>query len=174
MDLLSETLSHIELLLDQGGWVLWLILLASLLMWALIIDRYYFLLMLYPARSQQLVKEWRQRQERRSWYAQRIREGMISEAASSLRQYLLPIKALTVVLPMLGLLGTVIGMIQVFDAMTAFGRGNIRGFAGGISVALITTMAGLVTALSGLYFSVNLEHRVERSIQQTADLLRRE
>lgn len=171
---MPDTLFHTELLLHQGGWVLWVILLVSLFMWALIIDRYYFLLVRYPARLQQLVEKWQRRRERRSWYAQRIREGMISEAAGSLRRYLLSIKTLTAVLPMLGLLGTVIGMVQVFDTMTAFGSGNVRGFAGGISTALITTIAGLVTALPGLYFSANLQHRVERSIQQTADLLRRE
>jgi biopolymer transport protein ExbB len=97
---------------------------------------------------------------------------MIAEISSHLRRFLLPIKTLTAVLPMLGLLGTVIGMIQVFDVMTVSGTGNTRGFAGGISVALITTMAGLVTALSGLYFSANLEHRVTRTIEQAMDLLR--
>jgi biopolymer transport protein ExbB len=141
-------------------------------MWALIVERYYFLLVLHPIHLQQLMEAWQQRQERRSWYAQRIREGMIAEVSSNLRRFLLPIKTLTAVLPMLGLLGTVIGMIQVFDVITVFGTGNTRGFAGGISIALITTMAGLVTALSGLYFSANLEHRVARTIEQAMDLLR--
>jgi biopolymer transport protein ExbB len=172
MGALSDNLFRIEWLLEQGGEVLWLILIVSLLMWVLIIERYYFLLVLHPAHLQQLIEAWQQRPERRSWYAQRIREGMIAEVSSHLRRFLLPIKTLTAVLPMLGLLGTVIGMIQVFDVMTVFGTGNTRGFAGGISVALITTMAGLVTALSGLYFSANLEHRVTRTIEQAMDLLR--
>ena len=51
-------------------------------------------------------------------------------------------------------------MIQTFDVITVFGNGNARGLAGGISVALLTTMSGLVTALSGLYFSANLNERV--------------
>ncbi|MGR6034976.1 MAG: MotA/TolQ/ExbB proton channel family protein [Candidatus Nitrosoglobus sp.] len=172
MGALSDDLFRIEWLLEQGGEVLWLILVASLLMWVLIIERYYFLLVLHPAHLQQLIEAWQQRPEHRSWYAQRIREGMIAEISSHLRRFLLPIKTLTAVLPMLGLLGTVIGMIQVFDVMTVSGTGNTRGFAGGISVALITTMAGLVTALSGLYFSANLEHRVTRTIEQAMDLLR--
>lgn len=121
---------------------------------------------------QQLIAMWQQRTEHRSWYAHRIREGMIAEISSHLRQFLLLIKALTATLPMLGLLGTVIGMIQVFDSMSVSGAGNTRGFAGGISVALITTMAGLVTALSGLYFSANLDHQVKRAIEQAMDLLR--
>ncbi|ABA57127.1 MotA/TolQ/ExbB proton channel family protein [Nitrosococcus oceani] len=174
MGVLSESLFRIELLLEKGGIVLWLILMASLLMWALIVERYYFLLLIYPARLQQFLKQWQQRQDRQSWYAQRIREGMVAEISASLHRFLLPIKTLAAVLPMLGLLGTVMGMIQVFDVMTVFGTGNARGFAGGISIALITTMAGLVTALSGLYFSANLEHRAQRAIQHTRDSLRRE
>jgi len=171
---LPDILFRIELLLERGGGVLWLILITSFVMWALIIERYYFLLLIYPGYLQQLIEEWCQRRERHSWYAQRIREGMLIELSLNLRTFLLPIKALTAVLPMLGLLGTVIGMIQVFDVMTVFGTSNVRGFAGGISVALITTMAGLVTALSGLYFSVNLEYRAQRALQHARDLLRRE
>ena len=71
------------------------------------------------------------------------------------------LNALTTILPLLGLLGTVSGMIKVFDVITVFGTGNTRGMASGISEALVTTMAGLFTALSGLYFVANLEHRAE-------------
>ena len=84
------------------------------------------------------------------------------------------IKTLTMALPMLGLLGTVHGMIQTFDVMTVFGTGNTRGMAGGISIALITTMGGLLTALSGLYFSTQLQQRVTRTVDNVADALRRD
>ena len=84
------------------------------------------------------------------------------------------IKTLIVALPMLGLLGTVDGMIQTFDVLTVFGTGNARGMAGGISVALITTMGGLLAALSGMYFSTQLEQRVARSVDNVADALRRD
>ena len=53
------------------------------------------------------------------------------------------------------------GMIKVFDVITVFGTGNTRGMASGISEALVTTMAGLFTALTGLYFVSNLESRAE-------------
>ena len=174
MESMPDTLFRIELLLERGGGVLWLILIASFVMWTLIIERYYFLLIIYPTQVRQLIDRWQQRQERYSWYAQRIREGMLAELSLNVRKFMLSIKTLTAMLPMLGLFGTVIGMIQVFDVMTVFGNSNIRGFADGISVALITTMAGLVTALSGLYFSANLEHRAQRALQHARDLLRRE
>lgn len=174
MAVTPDSLFRTELLLHRGGWVLWAILAASCLMWALILERYYFLRVRYPGYLRALIAQWQRRRERRSWYAQRIRQGMIAEAAGGLRRHLLSIQTLTGVLPMLGLLGTVIGMVQVFDTMTAFGSGHVRRFASGIATALVTTIAGLVTALPGLYFSANLEHRVARAIHHTADSLRRE
>ena len=88
------------------------------------------------------------------------------------RRYLAPFRTLTEALPLLGLLGTVSGMIDTFDVMTLFGSGNLRGMAGGISSALFTTMAGLVAALSGLYFSANLESRARAEERRMEHLLK--
>jgi len=71
---------------------------------------------------------------------------------------------LTQVLPLLGLLGTVTGMIKVFETINAFGTGNARGMSAGISEALITTMAGLTAALLGYFFASNLEWRAQRAV----------
>ena len=174
MDSLSNSLFQIQLLMESGGMVLWLILLASVLMWSLIIERYIFVYFQHPRQVKQLIVEWQQRRDRTSWYAHQIRQGMIAESRVALTRYLMSIKTLTVALPMLGLLGTVDGMIQTFDVMTVFGTGNTRGMAGGISVALITTMGGLLTALSGLYFSTQLSQRVSREVDNVADALRRD
>ncbi|MCY4056998.1 MAG: MotA/TolQ/ExbB proton channel family protein, partial [Gammaproteobacteria bacterium] len=73
---------------------------------------------------------------------------------------------------LLGLLGTVWGMVQVFETLTAFGTGNARLMASGVSQATIPTMAGLVAALSGLYFSVWLKQRAQRKMEELADGLR--
>lgn len=174
MDLLKDNLFQIQLLMESGGTVLWLILFASVLMWTLIIERYVFVYFQHPKTLQTLIASWQQRSDRRSWYAAQIRQGMIAESQIALQRYLTSIKTLTAALPMLGLLGTVHGMIQTFDVLSVFGTGNTRGMAGGISVALITTMGGLLTALSGLYFSTQLEQRVAREVDNVADALRRE
>ncbi|WP_273149431.1 MotA/TolQ/ExbB proton channel family protein [Methylophaga thiooxydans] len=174
MDSLTDSLFRIQLLMESGGFVLWLILLVSILMWSLIIERYLFVYIQHPRSVKSMIDEWRQRQDRTSWYAQQIRQGMIAKNRVSLQRYLMSIRTLTAALPMLGLLGTVNGMIQVFDVMTVFGTGNTRGMAGGISVALITTMGGLLTALSGLYFSTQLTQTVSRKVDNVADALRRE
>ena len=75
------------------------------------------------------------------------------------------------VLPLLGLLGTVSGMIQVFDAVAFSCTGSARLMAGGVSAATIPTMSGLVAALSGLYLATYLEQRATTEVKRAEDLL---
>jgi len=89
------------------------------------------------------------------------------------RRYLLVVKTLMAVLPLLGLLGTVTGMISVFDVMAFAGTGNARLMAAGVSKATIPTMSGLVAALSGLYFATWFEQRAGREVERVEDLLGR-
>ena len=157
--------------LDQGGPVLTAILVLSIVLWIFILERYRYLYLSYPHERQAIINLWQRREDRSSWHARRIREGLIAEITAALRRFLLPISALTMVLPLLGLLGTVTGMITTFEVMTAYGTENARGMAAGISQALLTTAAGLVTSLAGLYFSSNLEHHARVEIQKASDLL---
>ncbi len=75
------------------------------------------------------------------------------------------------ILPLLGLLGTVTGMIQVFNVMAVVGTSNARLMAGGVSAATIPTMAGLVAALSGLYLAVYLQRRANKATHVITDIL---
>lgn len=68
---------------------------------------------------------------------------------------------LAAVAPLLGLLGTVLGMIETFDVISVFGTGNARAMAGGVSVALITTQTGLLVAIPGLLMSNRLSRRAQ-------------
>jgi len=146
--------------LEKGGPALWAILLVSFVMWMLIIERYWYLSFTYPLVFKQIKTVWLPYKNSHSAKSQRKRTYLLKQLNMSAGNNLLVINALSHALPLLGLLGTVIGMIQTFDVITVFGNGNARGLAGGISVALLTTMSGLVTALSGLYFSANLNERV--------------
>jgi biopolymer transport protein ExbB len=78
---------------------------------------------------------------------------------------------LIAICPLLGLLGTVTGMIAVFDVMTVSGSGNARAMAGGVSMATVPTMAGMVAALSGVYFGTWLEHKAQTEAENLEDLL---
>ncbi|MCB1182373.1 MotA/TolQ/ExbB proton channel family protein [bacterium] len=72
------------------------------------------------------------------------------------------IAVLAAVAPLLGLLGTVLGMIETFDVIALFGTGNSRALASGISVALITTQTGLLVAIPGLLMSNRLGRAAEQ------------
>jgi len=156
-------------LLASGGPVLWVILVATFLMWTLIVERYIYLFLQFPRKRKSILNTWQERQPQDTWQATQVRKDLVMETSENLTHYLLVIRTLTQLLPVLGLLGTVEGMIQTFNVLSVFGTGNARGLAYGISQALITTMAGLVAALSGLYFSSNLTLRTERETQRLAD-----
>ena len=169
--MLDSLLEQLQRFFAVGGPALWGILLATIVMWTLIVERYVFLWTSYPAQVQTLIARWQARDERRSWNARQLRRLDIAEASYQLHRSLKVIHALTAVLPILGLLGTVNGMIYMFSVMRLFGTGNANGLATGISEALVTTMAGLVCALPGLYFGVSLNHRAEVEIHKLTDLL---
>jgi biopolymer transport protein ExbB len=80
----------------------------------------------------------------------------------SLRKRLALIAVLAAVAPLMGLLGTVLGMIETFEVISVFGTGNAKAMAGGISVALVTTQAGLMIAIPGLFISGWLIRRSQR------------
>ncbi len=163
-----ETLSDF---IAQGGPVVPVILLLALALWTLVAERYLFFRWVYPELRRQWLAHWRQRHDKRSWYAQRIREALISQARQQLEKTLPLIKTFVSLNPLLGLLGTVTGMIHMFDAMAAFGTGNPRAMATHISHATLPTLAGMTIAIAGLYFSQRLEQRVETEIRQLSDSL---
>jgi biopolymer transport protein ExbB len=76
----------------------------------------------------------------------KLSEAIIKETPK-LQRFLLFLKIISVVAPLMGLLGTVTGMIQTFQAITLFGTGDPTLMAGGISQALVTTVLGLTVAI---------------------------
>tara|TARA_B100000963_G_scaffold224587_1_gene195821 strand:- start:2068 stop:3435 length:1368 start_codon:yes stop_codon:yes gene_type:complete len=92
-------------------------------------------------------------------------EDVLSRAVPVLEQNLSTIKLLAAVAPLLGLLGTVVGMIETFQSITLFGTGDPKLMAGGISQALVTTMLGLIAAVPLLFIHNILESR-SRAITQ--------
>jgi biopolymer transport protein ExbB len=168
---LLQPIDNIREFLESGGYVLWVILFVTILLWSLIIERYWYLRIEHPKILKALGQQWQSRLDTRSWYARSVREALISETSLKLNQSLRLINTLIMLCPLLGLIGTVTGMIQVFDVIAVLGTGNARAVASGISMATIPTMAGLVTALSGYYFSARLKHHVSIESLKTAELL---
>jgi biopolymer transport protein ExbB len=168
----TENLASLRSFLDAGGPVLWLIAVLGVGMGFLIAERFWFLYLVFPAELEQQQQAWQGRSDTASWEAHRIREAMISEARQRLGRMLPLLRTLVALCPLLGLTGTVTGMVQVFDVVAALGTGNARAMAAGIGRATLPTMAGLVVALPGLYFSAQLEHTVRRHVARLGDSLR--
>ena len=166
-----EALRGVRDFLELGGNVLLIIMLSTLLLWALIYERYSFFRSEFKELSARHIAKWHARKEHQSWMAHRIREMMISDAKLKARANLSYIKVLVALAPFLGLLGTVTGMVEVFDVMAVTGSGNARAMAAGISKATLPTMAGMVVALSGLFFTAGLERKVDRSVDHLAEQL---
>ena len=158
-------------LLDSGGDVLWLILIVSVCLWTLICERLIFFRFVFPELQKQWINEWLQGGYSNRRVAFYIRRYILSEAKISMEKSLSIIKMLIAICPMLGLLGTVIGMIQVFDVMAVTGNGNARSMAAGISQATVSTMAGMVIAISGLYFYRLIEKYIDDKLHRLAVLL---
>ncbi|MFT4766562.1 MAG: biopolymer transport protein ExbB, partial [Oleispira sp.] len=100
-----------------------------------------------------------------------IRHYMISQFKLETQTWLSFITLLIAICPLLGLLGTVTGMISVFDVLAITGTGNARAMAAGISKATLPTMAGLLVALTGLYFKTRFQRLAQQGHQRLADIL---
>ena len=144
----------IEVLLgfmDKGGDVLWLIAALLFVMWTLIFERIWYLQFGWKNDVAQVIGKWEGRSERKSWEAEQIRAMLVSQARMQINRNLPVIKTLVALCPLLGLLGTVTGMIEVFNIMAVTGGGDAKSMAGGVQQATIPTMAGMVAALSGVF-----------------------
>ena len=162
--------------LALGGPVLYAIGVVTALMWALILERLWHGLRVLPAEARAARTEWLAERDRQvdEWFALHVRSEILSRVGQSARRNLALIEALLRILPLLGLLGTVWGMVRVFDVMTVFGTGNARVMASGVSQATVPTMAGLVAALSGLCFVYWLRQRANREMRSLDSALQLE
>ena len=165
-------LNDISDFLYSGGDVLWVILGVAICLWCLIIERLIFFKQNYPSLRANCLERWNQRTDKQSTSALFIRQALISETLIEMSRGVSIIKVLIALCPLLGLLGTVTGMIDVFDVMAVTGTGNARAMAAGVSKATIPTMAGMVIAIAGLYFSKLIEERVSDESHHLADLLK--
>lgn len=156
---------------DAGGPVLVVIFFTALIMWTLILERYWYFGRIFPRQQELLREAWATRRERSSWHARRIRTQMISEASLAMSANLQIMRAIIPLCPLLGLMGTVVGMLEVFDVMALKGRADAQTMASGVSQAMIATMAGLAVSLSGMYPIQYFEMRARREAAQLNDVL---
>lgn len=190
-------------LISAGGWLMLPILLSSVIAVAIIIERLWTLRTSRIAPPNLLGQVWRWVKDGQldavklktlradsplgeilaaglanARHGREIMKECIQEAASKviheMERYLNTLGTIAAITPLLGLLGTVIGMIDVFSAIMTQGTGNTGVLAGGISKALITTAAGLTVAIPALFFHRFFVRRVDElvvSMEQEATRL---
>ncbi|QFU76130.1 MotA/TolQ/ExbB proton channel family protein [Halioglobus maricola] len=191
-------------LLTAGGWLMILIVLSSVVALAICIERLYTLNPKKIAPPHLLATVWKQLKAgemdanrlkalkqssplgrilaaglSNAYHGREVMKESIEEAAShvvhDLERYLNTLGTIAAIAPLLGLLGTVVGMIKVFAEIMAQGTGNASVLAGGISEALITTAAGLTVAIPALamhrYFIGKIDSIVVELEQETIKLV---
>lgn len=163
--LIDRLLPWLADLLELGGPILAVILLIAFLMWSLLFARLYYLLAEYPRDLASAKAAWASRRDHRSWFAEQQREALTGEIASRLTRHFALIGTLIKVCPLLGLLGTVLGMLEVFDALAATGSNNPRSMAAGVSKATVSTLAGMVVAIVGL-LALSLSERRALAVRE--------
>lgn len=166
-----EPLENVAAFFHMGGSVLYPLFGVTLLMWAFILERFCYFWFVQGTTAAVVREKWSSRADHNSWFAKQIRSQLISEAGEEAKMFLSVIKTLVGLCPLLGLLGTVTGMIEVFDIMALVGTGNVRAMASGVSKATIPTMAGMTAALSGVYFVARLDARARRVVVELEDQL---
>ena len=157
--------------MDKGGNVLWLIAILVFVMWTLIFERLWFFGFVWRKEVYDVISAWEGRSERKSWNAKQIRQRLLSVSREDIHANLHVITTMVALCPLLGLLGTVTGMIEVFNVMAVTGRGDAKSMAGGVERATIPTMAGMVAALSGLFANTYLQRIADREQELLEDQL---
>jgi biopolymer transport protein ExbB len=168
---MSQMILDVQAFLETGGDVLNFIALVTLVMWTLMLERFYYFYRVFPQVAEGVQREWQAQEDHSSWAAHQIRRLKVSELRMQLEDGLPYIRVLVALCPLLGLRGTGTGMIEVFDVMAVAGSGNAKAMAGGVSKATIPTMAGMVAALSGLILSARLELYAADEGERLADRL---
>ncbi len=189
-------------LLTAGGWLIWPILLCSVAALAIIIEKFRHLTTprvmptgLYE-QIETLIQDKKLTNAHLNALADQSPLGSIFSTAISqahlrkselkaavedagrhqvheMEKHLNTLGSIAAITPLLGLLGTVVGMIKVFAAITAVGVGHPQELAEGISQALVTTATGLIVAIPALLFYRHFKSRVQSlSIDMEREVLR--
>ena len=168
---ISGALTGLQEFLERGGPILTWIMALTFVMWAFILERLAYFGFAHKGAADRARQEWGARSDHHSWHAHAIRDQLISEVKAKADQNVELIKTLVAVAPLFGLLGTVTGMVSVFDVMSISGSSDARAMSSGVARATIPTMAGMVASLSGLLFSNQIERMAKQKVHELADEL---
>jgi biopolymer transport protein ExbB len=155
----------------DGGIFVFFIFSGGVLMWTLILERYWYFSRVLPKQIAVVQAQWLARKDHTSWCARQIRQAMISRLNGRMTASFPVLQVLVPMSPLLGLIGTVTGMLTVFDSMALRGNADARSMASGVSAAMICTMTGLAVSITGLYPVHYFRSRANRETELLADKL---
>jgi len=150
LELLQPWTAVKELVAGGGPFVI-LIFLNGVVLWTICFERYWYYSRVLPLEADAMQAEWLARADHVSWCARQIRLAMVSRLNASMLTWMPLLKVMVPLAPLLGLVGTVSGMLEVFDSMAISGSADARTMADGVSHAMICTMTGLAVSITGLY-----------------------
>lgn len=156
-------------LMNAGGPLIAWIFLAGMAMWGLIFERWWFFRTQLPQMVNEMQGTWKTRKEHASWAAHQIRKAMVSRLNSEMSSNMPTLKVLVPMCPLLGLVGTVTGMLEVFDSMAILGSADARTMASGVSKAMNCTMTGLAISVSGMYPLFYFQSLIRKQTELLAD-----
>ena len=129
--------------LEKGGGVVLLIAFLILIMWFFIFERIWYFQFIHPSVERDTIEEWSNVKIHKSWEGHMI----ISKAEQQIKNNIEFIRVCVALAPLFGLLGTIIGMIEVFHILAVTGGGDAKAMAGGVARSTIPAMAGLMAAI---------------------------
>ena len=148
---------------DRGGPVIIVLFVLAIVMTTLLIERLFFFISELKDLSDISVQEVSAYKDVNSWVLNKIKSKNISVINLAANRNLLLIQGLIALCPLLGLLGTVTGMIEVFDIMAITGTGNARAMASGIAKATLPTMTGLFISIVGLFLLTAIKSTIDKA-----------
>ncbi|TVP43277.1 MAG: MotA/TolQ/ExbB proton channel family protein [Halomonas sp.] len=166
-------LEPVERLVEAGGAVLVVLAVVAVLVFAMAMERWWYYRITWRIARRQLLHRWAARSDHRSWSARTLRQVWAEALVAKLRKPLPWLKLLVALCPLLGLLGTVTGMISVFDSLSLSETHQARAMADGVARATLPTLTGMAIAVVGLLFISRLEHVIRREDQRLHDRLAR-
>ncbi|MFT5502554.1 MAG: biopolymer transport protein ExbB [Gammaproteobacteria bacterium] len=149
--ILNESYLRLLELMGRGGEVMWLIAAVAIILWALVFERCWYVFFGFKKDVKNELEIWQtySNLDKRSLYY--LRDAVVGRMQQKIEGNLNLLKTLILLCPLLGLLGTVTGMITVFDVISFDNMGDLKLMAGGISKATIPTMASMVISISGIF-----------------------
>ena len=169
LDAILAPFEAVHTMRQLGGPIVDWIFATCVIMWCIVIERFWYFNRILPQQTAESLQIWRSRAEHTNWCARQIRKALISRLNAGMSANVQVLRVLIPLSPLLGLLGTVSGMLNVFDSMAARGSADARSMANGVSEAMVCTLTGLAVSITGLYPVYYFNHRTRRETELLAD-----